>query len=65
MTGLQAFLFLLALGLGGALVVWGLLYLQRGRRFASRRGGTSSPWRIIACGGLMILLAGFVATAKF
>ncbi len=65
MTTIQAFLFLLSLGLGAWLVAWGILYLRRGKRFKSRRGGTSSPWRIIACGGLMVLLAVFVATAQF
>ncbi|SMC39578.1 hypothetical protein [Rhizobium sp. RU36D] len=65
MTVLQAALFFVSLGLGLWLVAWGALYLSRGKRFASRRRGTTSPWQIIICGGLMMVLAGFVATGKF
>lgn len=50
---------------GLALTGWGLVYLRRGWRFASRHGGTSSPWRIIACGALLLALAFFTATGDF
>ncbi|WP_295558701.1 hypothetical protein [uncultured Hyphomicrobium sp.] len=53
-------LFIITFGLGCGLFVWGNTYRQRGRRFPSRYGGTTSPWQIMACGGMLLVLSFFV-----
>jgi hypothetical protein len=53
-------LFVATFGLGCAFAIWGDRYRRRGLRFPSRYGGTTSPWQIIFCGGLLIVLSLFV-----
>lgn len=55
-------LFVMIFGLGCALLVWGDAYRQQGKRFPSRYGGTTSPWQIMACGALALVLSLFVLT---